>query len=152
MLALVVAVVAVLVAGPAAAAPPTHVRLIQHHQTEIRRFADDICGPRASWTTFHTTLGQLQVVGRSDGSFAFHETAVFTYDVDFDDPALPDVSGRGTEVNHFVLAPGGTFVASTTFRDFFGEVRIFVRFHLTEVNGTTVVERDLLDVTGCPAA
>lgn len=78
-----------------------------------------------------------------------HDVAVVTYVSDYEDPAIPDAQGRLTEVNRFTLTRGGTFTATTTFHDFFGDVRIFVRYHLTEVNGTVRVEREVVHVTGC---
>jgi hypothetical protein len=69
---------------------------------------------------------------------------------DYEDPALPDLTGRLTEVNHFTLTPGNTFVGSVTFHDFPSGLRIFERHHLTMVGDQIIVERDLISFEGCP--
>jgi hypothetical protein len=73
-----------------------------------------------------------------------------TYESDYVDPAIEDVSGRLTEVVHFTFTPGGVFVGTTTFHDFFGDVKIVFSTHITQVNGETVVEHSVGRVTGCP--
>jgi hypothetical protein len=61
------------------------------------------------------------------------------------------VSGQFTEVESVDLTRGETFIHTVSFHDFLGrDVRIFVRLHLTVVDGTPVVDRDILKVTGCP--
>ena len=94
------------------------------------------------------SIGQDRTPKAGVGS-SNHDVAVVTYVSDYEDPAIPDAQGRLTEVNRFTLTRGGTFTATTTFHDFFGDVRIFVRYHLTEVNGTVRVEREVVHVTGC---
>jgi hypothetical protein len=137
-------------AAPAGAAAATFT-VVDHGTSFTQSFPDDICGERASTTTFTRTVEQTHLTTRSDGTFAYHDVTVFTYTSDYVDPSLPDVSGRGTEVNNFVLTPGGTFIVSLPFHDFFGDVRIHVKVHLTLLaDGTVAVEREVLDVTGCP--
>jgi hypothetical protein len=48
------------------------------------------------------------------------------------------------------LTPGGTFVVSVALHDFPTGIRVWERFHLTEADGSPVVERDFQKVTGCP--
>ena len=141
---------ALLVAGPAAAAPVDTRTVVEHNTTETIRFDDDVCGPRANTTTFTRKVVQSHITEGVDGSFNFHEVAVVTYVSDYDDADLPDLSGRLTEVNRFTRTPGGTFTGTVTFHDFFGDVRIHVKQHITEVRGRLVVEREVVKVSGCP--
>ncbi|KRE98698.1 hypothetical protein ASG88_16750 [Nocardioides sp. Soil777] len=139
-----------LLGGPASAEPVGAPTVVDHDVTFTAVFDGDICGPRANTTTFHRTMEQVQFFQRPDGTFSYRDVAVVTYVSDYDDPALPDLTGRLTEVNRFVATPGKAFVGVTTFHDFFGEVRIFYRFHTTQHGEETVVEREVLKVTGCP--
>jgi hypothetical protein len=135
-------------ATPAAAAPSPTV--VVHNEQETVVFPDDICGPRASTTVFTRKIVQSRFTERADGSFQYREVAVVTYESDYVDPAVEDVSGRLTEVNHFSLTPGGVFVGTVAFHDFFGDVKIHSSVHITEVKGQIVVERSVDRVTGCP--
>ena len=45
---------------------------------------------------------------------------------------------------------GRTATTTVAFRDFFGDVRIHVHLHLTDVGGQVAVERERTTVTGCP--
>lgn len=137
-------------AGAATAARPEVSTVVQHDVTFTASFPDDICGPRANTTTFTGTVDQVHYLARADGTFLYRDVAVVTYVADYDDPTLPDLSGRLTEVNHFVLTPGDTFNGTTTFHDFAGDLRIFVRVHVTEVKGSVVVNREFVSFTGCP--
>lgn len=147
-----VALVPVLLAGasPVAAAPPSGATVVNHNTTFSQVFPDDICGPRANTTTFTRKMEQVKYSERADGSFVYRDVAVVTYVSDFVDPGLQDLTGRLTEVNQFVLTPGSTFVGTTTFHDFLGDIRIFVRSHFTVVDGRVVVDREVFQVTGCP--
>jgi hypothetical protein len=138
------------VAPPATADPAVVSNDIQHNQTETRYFDNDVCGPRANWTTFTRTLEKQRLVIRPDGTWNFQYTGVVTYVSDYDDPALPDLSGRLTEVGNFNLTPGETYVQTETFHDFYGDIQIRVKYHLTVVDGQPVVERATESVTGCP--
>ena len=73
-----------------------------------------------------------------------------TYHVDFLDPALADQDSQFAGPTHVTLAPSGTFVFSVAFHDFPTGLRIRQRNHLTVVDGSPVVDRDILKVTGCP--
>jgi hypothetical protein len=147
---LFVALLMILTAGPASAAPVGSPTIVTHGETFTVSWDDDICGLRANTTTYHRKIEQVQFFERSDGTFVYRDVAVVTYESDYVDPALPDLSGRLTEVNHFVLTPGEVFVAVTTYHDFFGDIRIFYRFHVTVKDGEPVVEREIYKVTGCP--
>jgi hypothetical protein len=141
---------ALLVATPASAARPETWTVVDHDVTFTEEFPDDICGDRANTTTFTRKVEQVHLTAHRDGTFTYHDVAVVTYTSDYVDPSIPDVTGRLTEVNRFTFTRGEVFTATTTFHDFFGDVRIFVRFHLTDVGGTIRVEREVLDVSGCP--
>jgi hypothetical protein len=136
--------------GPAAAAPVEAWTEVHHDVTFTATWPDDICGLRANTTTYTRKVEQVHLTRRADDTFSYHDVAAVTYVSDYVDPALPDLSGRLTEVNHFVLTPGETFLATTTYHDFFGDIRIFYRYHLTIVNDRPVVEREVDEVTGCP--
>jgi len=139
-----------LLPGPAAAAPVSTFTVVDHGLSHTATFPDDICGPRASTTTFTAKASLTHLTARPDGTFQYHDVAPVTYVSDYEDPALPDLTGRLTEVNSFTLTPGRAFVAVTTYHDFFGGVRIFERIHITEVDGRLVVDREVIDVSGCP--
>ena len=139
-----------LLAGPASAAPVERFTVVDHGLSHTATFPDDICGPRASTTTFTAKASLTHLTARPDGTFHYHDVAPVTYVSDYADPELPDLTGRLTEVNSFTFTPGGVFVAVTTYHDFFGDVRIFERVHITEVDGRLVVDREIIDVSGCP--
>lgn len=134
----------------AAAGRPTTTTTVLHGLTETEFFPDDICGSRASDVVFTIRTQVIHLTERDDGSFNFTFTETGTYHVDFLDPALADQDSQFTEAIHVTLTPGGTFVASVAFHDFPTGIRIWERFHLTEVDGRPVVERDIQKVTGCP--
>lgn len=138
------------VAPAAQASPVERFTFVEHGATKTEFFPDDICGPRASTTTFTARTQQMQVLERPDGTWLYHEVAVVTYTSDYVDPALPDLTGTLTEVNHFTLTPGETFVGTVTFHDFAGDVKIFERHHVTMVGDEIVIQRDLLKFQGCP--
>lgn len=96
-----------------------------------------------------TTVGHL--TERADGSFVFHYTETGTYHVDFVDPTIPDQDSQFTGSETVTLTPGGTFVDAYMWHDFPTGIKIWERYQLTEVDGTPVVERYILDVTGCPS-
>ena len=140
-----------MVGGPAAADNLVNARTVVAHNTqETVDFDDDICGPRANTTTFFRKIEQVRFAERADGSFSYRDVAVVTYVSDYVDPALPTLTGRLTEVNHFILTPGETFVGTVTFHDFLGDIRIFFRAHVTVVDGEVKVDRTVNKVTGCP--
>ena len=151
-LALAIPVAAVL--GPAdraAAARPYVQTIVDRGVVVTEYFPDDICGPRGSTTTFTHRVQQSHLTEHPDGSFTYHDVSVFTYTADYDDPALPDLTGSATEVNHYTLTPSEGFLISTTYHDLVGDLRIFERVNLKiRPDGTLVVDRAVLDVTGCP--
>ena len=139
-----------LVSGPAAAAPAPAPTVVVHNTQETINFPDDRCGPRANTTTFFRKIVQVRFAPRPDGSFSYREVAVVTYVSDYVDPALPTLTGRLTEINHFRLTPGGTSISHIFIRDFFGDVRIVSNLRLVESKGEIRVERVVDRVTGCP--
>ena len=141
---------ALLVASPAHADSPSGRTNVTHDVTYSSYFDDDICGPKAHVTTFTATVAQPQLLERPDGSWVYREVSVVTYTSDYDDPALPDLEGRLTEVNHYNLTPGETFIANEPYHDFVGDIKIWWRYHLTVVDGEPVVDRFVFDWTGCP--
>lgn len=150
-LATVALLVALLPVSPAAAKPPPEKSTaVIHGVTFSVVFPDDICGPRASTTTFTLRTQMIHVTERTDGSFNFQHTETGTYHVDFDDPSLPDEDSQFTDSIHHVRTPAGTDVINLAFHDFFGDIRIWERLHFTRVGERLVVEREILKVTGCP--
>ncbi len=132
------------------AAPSDGRTVVDHDVTYSEYFDGDICGLAANLTTWTAQTAQQQFLQRQDGSWLYREVSVVTYTSDYVDPSLPDLTGRLTEVNHYNLTPGDTFVASEPFHDFFGDVKIWWRYHLTVVDGEPVVERFIVDWVGCP--
>ncbi len=109
----------------------------------------DICGRLATFT-FTVRTQVIHLTEHEDGSFSFNFIDTGTYEVDFVDPALADQKSQWAEAVHVTLTSGGTFVVSVAFHDFPTGIRIWERFHLTEVDGSLVVEREIQKVTGCP--
>lgn len=130
------------------AGPPTQVREFGHKQVTTVYFPDDICGPRAGWTTFVETW-RLHVVEFDD---SIHLAAPETgwYHTDFDDPAIEDVDAKWTETVSFQLTRGGTVVFNEQLHDFLGDVRIHSHVVFVEVDGSVKVEREIFRVEGCP--
>ena len=137
-------------AAPAlGAGPPTHIRESGHKEVTTVYFPDDICGPRAGWTTF-TETWQFHVVDLGD---SIHLIAPETgrYHTDFDDPSIEDVDAQWTETVSFQLTRGGTVVFSEQLHDFLGgDVRIHSQVVFVEVDGTVKVDRQIFRVEGCP--
>jgi hypothetical protein len=139
-------VLAVLPAHAAGAATTSTVVL---HGLTHSELAPDICG-RDAFFSFTIRTQVTHLTEHEDGSFSFNFTETGTYHVDFVDPTVADQDSQFTEAVHASLTPGGTFVVSVAFHDFPTGIRIWERFHLTEVDGSPVVEREIQKVTGCP--
>jgi hypothetical protein len=139
-----------LLASALAAQASATSTVVTHGFTHTESFPDDICGARASTVTFTATMAQWRDVERSDGTWSHRDVSVVTYDADYVDPSVPDFSGRLTEVNHYIFTPGDTFVAANTFHDFGGDLKIWQRLNFKVVNGEVVVDREIIEVTGCP--
>jgi hypothetical protein len=148
-LALLTLALFVVSALPAAAGSDNRT-VVSRGFTHTEFFPEDICGPRATTVTFTETMSQSQYRESADGSWSFRDVAKVTYEIDFVDPALSDYSGRLTEVNHFIFTPGDTFIATNTYQDFGGDLKIWERLNIKEVGGEVLVERAILKVTGCP--
>jgi hypothetical protein len=144
-------ILAALVVLPAqAGAQATTSTVVIHGLTASKFIPDDICGPRASFVEYTGRTNVTHATELDDGSLSFQFVDTGTYHVDFVDPALDDQESQYTEVLHFTAAPGGTVVYSLTFHDFPTGLRIYVRAHVTEVDGSLIVDRDVTKVTGCP--
>jgi hypothetical protein len=151
LLALSLIIPVSLTAAPAAAAPPPPPSTVVVHDGSFTvDFPGDICGTRANTTTFTVTMNQTHVTSMPGGGFQFHEVAVLTYVSDYDDPALPTLEGRTTQVSHFTLTDGEAFSGTIIFKNFLGDIRVFQRFHVTSVDSQAVVMFDVVRVTGCP--
>jgi hypothetical protein len=145
------AISAIALATPAHAARPLEKpTLVIHGDTFSVFFPDDICGPRASTTTFTFRTQVLHGAERPDGTYNFHFTDTGTYHVDFVDPALQDQDSQFTETSHHVRTRGETEVLRGAFHDFPTGIRIWERFHATAVDGVIIVDREIVKVTGCP--
>ena len=149
----IVALAALVLSGlstPASAAGTTTSTVVVHGTTFSTFYPDDICGPRASTETMTIRTSVAHITQHSDGSYSYQNTYTGFYHVDFVDPALADVDSQFTGVNHVNLTLGGTKIVSYIFHDWPGDIRIWERIHLTEVDGTLVVDRYIFGVTGCP--
>jgi len=148
---MVIGALASLMMPAAANAASDRSPTITHNEVEVVHFDEDICGPRENDTTFTRKVIVERNVDLGDGTFWYHYTARVDYVSDFVDPAIPDERGSLTEVISFNLTPGGVAAWTTTFHDYLGhDIRIYERFHLTEVDGELVVIREVSGVEGCP--
>ena len=138
-----------LVAVPVSAANPvTHARESGKKEIHTEYFADDICGPRAGWTTFVVTW-HFHVTDLGDSvHVVYGETGRYT--TDFDDPATEDYESQFTEAMSSNVTRGGTVTFNLQFHDFPGDIKIHVNVVFVEVDGQVMVERDVLRVDGCP--
>jgi hypothetical protein len=136
-----------LTAGSASAAV-IHTKQSTRDVVRTEYFPDDICGPRAGWTTF-VTSSHLEVTDLGDSvHVAFGEHG--TYATDFDDPRIADYTSRFTDAQQFTITRGGTVVFTEQWRDFPGTIRIHEHIVFVEVDGDVRIDSDVLSVTGCP--
>lgn len=136
-----------LTAGPAAAAV-SHTKVLTRDVTWTEYFPDDICGPRAGWTTFVTST-RLVVTDLGDSlHVAFGE--VGTYTTDFDDPAITDYASRFTDAGHFNITRGGSVIYTEQWRDFPGTIHIHEHIVFVEAGGAVRIDKDEVTFTGCP--
>ena len=146
-MALLVVLALALTAGPTAAAV-SHTRVSTRDVTRTEYFPDDICGPRAGWTTFVTST-RLEVTDLGDSvHVAFGELG--TYSTDFDDPAITDYTSRFTDAGHFNITRGGSVVYTEQWRDFPGTIRIHEHIVFVEAGGDVRIDKDEVTFTGCP--
>jgi hypothetical protein len=132
----------------AAGARPVITRESQHKFVKTLYFPDDICGPRAGWTTFVVT-DHLVTTDLGDSIHVVFEEHG-TYSVDYDDLAIEDLTSQFTDAQHFNITRGGTVVYTEQFHDFPGTIRIKVHLVFVEVDGEVRVDRIVDSVTGCP--
>jgi hypothetical protein len=138
-----------LVTGGSAAAAPAPAEVTRNFQY-TRIFPDDVCGLRANTTMYTVKMESIRSTERPNGSFSFRYVAVVTYVSDYVDASLPTLTGRVTEVEHFMLTPGGTEIGTVLLHEFFGDISIQVHFHFTAVDGVVKVENFSNTVKGCP--
>lgn len=149
--AMVVGVIASLSMPAAANAAADHSPTVTHNEVEVVHYDEDICGPRENDTTINRKVVVERLGDNGDGSFWYHLTARVDYVSDFVDPAIPDERGSLTEVINYRFTPGGVGISTITFHDYLGQdIRIYIRSHLTEVDGELVVTREVSGVEGCP--
>jgi hypothetical protein len=124
---------------------------VRHDVTFTQSFPEDICGPRASTETWRVWTEVNNLTQLPDGSFAFTDFETGTILVDFDDPSIPDSSSQFTNTFQKNLTRGETLIVTETFHQFFAiDLRVSYRLHLTEVEGTPRVSKEIIKVTGCP--
>ena len=131
--------------GAAAVASPAETwRTVEHNVTYLnQRGTDDLCG-FGELSEIHFNRLQMQhLTQKEDGSFHFTDFETGTTTIDFDDPQYADVVFRRTNTFHMNLTPGGTFTVNETLRESSANVTIVYRYHLTEVQGEPVVEREV---------
>lgn len=135
-------------AGPAMAAGPLIIHESAKKEVTTLYFPDDICGPRAGWTTFVETW-RFHATDLGD---SLHINAGETgwYTTDFDDPSIDDYRAQYTEAVAFNLTRGGTATFNSEYHDFPGDIRIHEQIVFHEVDGEVLVEREVFRVTGCP--
>jgi hypothetical protein len=150
-LLVVLAGLSALLAVPAhGAAPAEKTTVVVHGLTYSQFFPDDICGPRASTTTFTIRTRVVRSTEEQDGTFNVTFADTGTYHVDFVDPAIADQDSQFTHTAHHAFTPGGVEIFNTTFHDFPTGIMIWERVHATFVNEQLVIEREVFKVTGCP--
>ena len=148
--AIVTAALALLAASASSAwaTPPELIRDGQHHEVTTRYFPDDICGARSGWTTFDMTW-HLRVTA-FENTYQANYVETGTYSTDLDDPAFEDYTSQLTEAVHLNLTKGGTAITTVQQHDFPGSIRIRVQVvFVAGVDGVRV-DRDILEVSGCP--
>jgi hypothetical protein len=147
-LGLALAGVMLLATPVSAASPVTHTRDSAQKEVYSVYFPDDVCGPRAGWSTFVLTR-VLHIVDMGD---SVHLTAIDTgrYTTDFDDPAIEDYKSQFTEALHFNLTRGGTVTFNYEFHDFPGDITIRGQTVFVEHDGVVLVDREVFRVDGCP--
>jgi hypothetical protein len=135
----------------AAAGGPPVVTRSSDHKSFFSGYDDGggICGNTPpAWITFIVTDHETYT---DKGVDAFNLTygEHGTISVDYDDPAVEDVSGQFADAQHFNLTNNGASVFMEQFHDFRGGVKISVHTTISMINGVIRVHRDILNYTGC---
>lgn len=124
---------------------------VQHNVTlPTEFFPDDVCGERASFETWTNKTQVNHLTAHGDGSFHFVDFETGVIEVDYVDPAIPDVTFKRTESFSVNLTPGGTYTETTTMRQSDGTLTIRYQYHLTVVDGEPKIEREAFMYDGCP--
>jgi hypothetical protein len=126
-----------------------HVRTSVHREVSTEYHSEDICGPRAGWTTaVGTTTWQYTELPDGSLNFSFVETG--TYHTDFDDPSIPSYDSHFTGAQHGTITRGGTEIFTSQWRDFPGSITIHEQVLFVQVGDEVKIDRDELRVDGCP--
>jgi hypothetical protein len=142
--------VCILAAGPVVAASPVaHAGSSAHREVSTVYYPDDICGPRAGWTTAVVSY-HWQYLERSDGSFNFSFVETGTYHTDFDDPTIPSYDSQFTGAQHGTVTRGSTQIFTSQWHDFPGSITIHEQMLFVQVGDEVKLDRDDLRVDGCP--
>ena len=108
----------------------------------------NICGDLATFTfdvTSHT-----HIVVRSDGTFTYNFSQVFTYILVFDDPALGAWSARGAETIIHISTGSSDEKIHDNLSSREGPVQIIVHQQLRfDPDGNVTVDREFELVSGC---
>jgi hypothetical protein len=140
----------VLATGSVAAASPVgHARTGAHREVSTEYHPDDICGPRAGWTTTVVTF-HWQYTELPGGRFNFSFVETGTYHTDFDDPSIPSYDSQFTGAQHGTVTRGGTEIYTSQWHDFPGSITIHEQVLFVQVGDEVKLDRDELRVEGCP--
>ena len=143
------------------AAPPIERIMDRHHRTEIVQVVtDDVCGDVAGSQGLRSGTFSLVETGHwfitlTEDGFHVSDVETGTYSYDFDDPAIPDVSGYHY-VSPFtaVFTRNDNLIVMENQHEFLpgspDGIRIWFRYHLTARDDVPIVEREFFKVTGCP--
>jgi hypothetical protein len=144
----------------ATASSPIERIVERDHKTEIVQVVtDDICGeiygpPGRGAGTLHIVETGHRTISIYEDRFHVVDVENGTYWYDYDDPAIPDVSGRYVSPFSLVVTKSENLIIMENLHEFLpGDpdgIRIWFRYHLTWKDDAPVVERDFFNVTGCP--
>ena len=134
------------------------VRDHRYAYTEV--VTDDACGDVAGGQglrsgTFSLVENGHRTLWVYEDSFLFVDVENGTYDYDFDDPSIPDVSGvRYTSPTRYLLTKSGNENYTENQVEFVpgapGGIRIWICVNVHWRDGLPYIEREVFNVTGCP--
>jgi hypothetical protein len=148
-------------ASSVAASPPTERIVEREHKTEyVQVVTDDVCGDVAGSQglrsgTFHNVETGHRYITWFEDRLHVVDVENGTYAYDFDDPAIPDVSGyRYTSPTSIVINKNDNVTVTQNQHEFLpghpDGITIQFRMHFTWQDGEPIVEREFFNVTGCP--
>ena len=150
----------VLPAQVLAAGPTEQIRTRDHKAEYVQVVTDDVCGDvggglglRAGTFTLVET-GHFFLTSFED-RVRVSDVETGTYSYDFDDPAIPDVSGyRYTSPFTAVVNRNEDLILTENQHEHLpgspNGITVSFRFHVTWHGGEPIVEREFFNVTGCP--